>query len=42
MGGDEPIRGRDRINKDSSLVKKLNVMANIMSEIEKEQLEEPK
>lgn len=31
--GDDPIRGRERINKDMGLVNKLNILANAMDKI---------
>lgn len=33
FGGDEPISGPDRVNKDENLVKRLNFMAKVMHDI---------
>lgn len=33
FGGDEPIPGPDRLNKDESMVRKLNLMVDVMHEL---------
>ena len=33
FGGDEPISGPDNINKNTNMIKKLNLMVDVMHEL---------